>query len=113
MTLPEESSPLPTTNRDSIESANGGLPRDNEECRSQPESQDAADDVFVPFEDVEPDTQSPLTFRAVVLGSLCGALVNAANVYLGFKTGWTFTANIIGVSPYFVFFSRCYFPPAQ
>jgi len=31
-----------------------------------------------------------------VIGIVCGALVNASNLYLGLKTGWTFTANLFG-----------------
>ena len=37
-------------------------------------------------------------FSALFVGLCCGALVNASNVYLGLKTGWTFTANLFGVS---------------
>lgn len=32
----------------------------------------------------------------MLCGAICGALVNASNLYLGLKTGWTFQANIFG-----------------
>ncbi|KAI3325006.1 oligopeptide transporter [Xylariaceae sp. AK1471] len=49
---------------------------------------------YSPLPGVEQSSGRVLTVRAVILGSLCGVLVNAANVYIGLKTGWTFTANI-------------------
>ena len=30
------------------------------------------------------------------VGCICGALVNASNLYLGLKTGWTFGASLFG-----------------
>ncbi|KAE8381144.1 OPT oligopeptide transporter protein-domain-containing protein [Aspergillus bertholletiae] len=53
-------------------------------------------DPFEPFNDVEPATGSILTLRALIVGCLCGTLVNAANLYLGLKAGWTDSANIFG-----------------
>ncbi|KAE8333979.1 OPT oligopeptide transporter protein-domain-containing protein [Aspergillus sergii] len=53
-------------------------------------------DPFEPFGDVEPATGSILTFRALFVGCLCGTLVNASNLYLGLKAGWTDSANIFG-----------------
>ncbi|WEW57180.1 hypothetical protein PRK78_002642 [Emydomyces testavorans] len=53
-------------------------------------------DPFVPFHDNQPPSGSILTFRALLVGSLCGALVNASNIYLGLKAGWTASANIFG-----------------
>ncbi|KJZ74025.1 hypothetical protein HIM_06693 [Hirsutella minnesotensis 3608] len=56
-------------------------------------------DPFRPLDDIEPtSTGGILTPRAILLGSLCGALVNASNIYLGMKTGWMSSANILGVS---------------
>lgn len=52
-------------------------------------------DPFVPFDNVVPEKRI-LTFRAMLIGAICGALVNASNIYLGLKTGWTFSANIFG-----------------
>ena len=54
-------------------------------------------DPFEPFGDVEPATGSILTFRALIVGCFCGTLVNASNLYLGLKAGWTVSANIFGV----------------
>jgi hypothetical protein len=55
-------------------------------------------DPFLPLENTRP---SPIlnivTPRAILLGSLCGALVNASNIYLGLRAGWTSSANILGV----------------
>ncbi|KAF2643086.1 oligopeptide transporter [Massarina eburnea CBS 473.64] len=53
-------------------------------------------DPFKPFDDLPDEGKKILTFRAIFVGLCCGALVNASNVYLGLKTGWTFTANLFG-----------------
>ncbi|KAL3446422.1 OPT oligopeptide transporter protein-domain-containing protein [Aspergillus insuetus] len=53
-------------------------------------------DPFAPFPDSQPDQRRILTFRAILVGSLCGTLVNASNIYLGLKAGWTTSANIFG-----------------
>jgi OPT family oligopeptide transporter len=55
-----------------------------------------AADPFVPFDDLPDERQWILTPRAVFIGLIAGALVNASNVYLGLKSGWTFTANLFG-----------------
>lgn len=57
-------------------------------------------DPFVPLagHDDAP-TQNIVTVRAIVTGSICGALVNASNIYLGLRVGWTSSANILGVCP--------------
>lgn len=56
-------------------------------------------DPFVPVERVPAKPiVNIVTLRAIVLGSLCGSLVNASNIYLGLKVGWTSSANILGVS---------------
>lgn len=62
-----------------------------------------ADDAFIrdpfrPFDDLPDEKHWVLTFRAVFIGLLCGTVVNASNVYLGLKSGWTFGANLFGVS---------------
>jgi len=54
-------------------------------------------DPFKPFDDLPDESKNILTIRAIFVGLCCGALVNASNVYLGLKTGWTFTANLFGV----------------
>ncbi|KAF2476308.1 oligopeptide transporter [Lindgomyces ingoldianus] len=53
-------------------------------------------DPFKPFDDLPDERSDILTIRAIFIGLCCGALVNASNVYLGLKTGWTFTANLFG-----------------
>ncbi|KAL5391073.1 hypothetical protein DPSP01_001564 [Paraphaeosphaeria sporulosa] len=53
-------------------------------------------DPFKPFDDLPEEGRHILTIRAIFVGLCCGALVNASNVYLGLKTGWTFTANLFG-----------------
>lgn len=55
-------------------------------------------DPFRPFDGLPPEKQWVMTIRAVFVGLCCGCLVNASNVYLGLKTGWTFSANLFGVS---------------
>lgn len=54
---------------------------------------------FAPFPEMKPPDEDAalVTFRAVLVGILCGALVNGSNIYLGLKTGWTSSANLLGV----------------
>ena len=53
-------------------------------------------DPFKPFNDLPDENRRIVTIRAMVIGVICGALVNASNLYLGLKTGWTFSANLFG-----------------
>ncbi|QIW98680.1 hypothetical protein AMS68_004198 [Peltaster fructicola] len=53
-------------------------------------------DPFEPFNDLPDEDRRIITIRAVLLGCCCGALVGASNLYLGLKTGWTFSANLFG-----------------
>lgn len=55
------------------------------------------EDPFRAFDDLPDESRNILTFRAVAVGVLCGALVNASNIYLGLKSGWTSSANIFAV----------------
>ncbi|CEJ84793.1 Putative Oligopeptide transporter [[Torrubiella] hemipterigena] len=50
---------------------------------------------FPPIKGAAPEL-NPLTFRAVFVGVVLGSLVNASNVYLGLKTGFTFSATLFG-----------------
>jgi OPT family oligopeptide transporter len=56
------------------------------------------DDLFRPLimDASIPDEDNPLTIRAVVVGCILGSLVCASNLYLGLKTGFTFSANMFG-----------------
>lgn len=47
-------------------------------------------------DDLPDEPKRIITIRAVVLGCMCGAAVNASNIYLGLKTGWTFGALLLG-----------------
>lgn len=55
-------------------------------------------DLFANFPPLKgvPEEPNPLTVRAVIVGILLGSLVNASNVYLGLKTGFTFPATMFG-----------------
>ncbi|KAK5117447.1 hypothetical protein LTR85_008832 [Meristemomyces frigidus] len=53
-------------------------------------------DPFVPFDDLPEERHRIVTVRAMLVGCVCGALVNASNLYLGLKTGWTFGASLFG-----------------
>ncbi|KAI2615248.1 oligopeptide transporter [Hypoxylon sp. NC1633] len=55
-------------------------------------------DLYIPLkmDDRIVDEHNPLTIRAVVVGIVLGCLVCASNLYLGLKTGFTFSANIFG-----------------
>ncbi|KAK5996258.1 putative metal-nicotianamine transporter YSL18-like protein [Cladobotryum mycophilum] len=50
---------------------------------------------FPPLKGIEEEPY-PLTFRAVITGIVLGSLVNASNVYLGLRTGFTFPATMFG-----------------
>lgn len=68
------------------------------ETSSDERDERSGSDTFEPFHDNKPATGPILTLRALVVGVLCGTLVNASNIYLGLKAGWTTSANIFGVS---------------
>jgi len=53
-------------------------------------------DPFAPYDDLPEERHWVVTFRAMLVGCICGALVNASNIYLGLKTGWTFGASLFG-----------------
>lgn len=50
---------------------------------------------FPPLHGV-PDEEQQITFRALFVGCMLGAVVSASNLYLGLKTGWTFGASLFG-----------------
>ncbi|KXJ97293.1 OPT oligopeptide transporter protein-domain-containing protein [Microdochium bolleyi] len=56
------------------------------------------EDIYAPLASLPgiPEEPNPLTFRAVLVGVCLGSLVNASNVYLGLKTGFTFGASMFG-----------------
>ncbi|KAI1654607.1 oligopeptide transporter [Daldinia decipiens] len=55
-------------------------------------------DLYVPLkmDGSIADEHDPLTARAVIVGIILGSLVNASNLYLGLKTGFTFAASMFG-----------------
>jgi len=53
-------------------------------------------DPFSPFDGLPEERHWIVTVRALIIGVICGALVNASNIYLGLKTGWTFGASLFG-----------------
>ncbi|MCJ1309402.1 hypothetical protein MMC25_003061 [Agyrium rufum] len=65
-----------------------------------------AKDPFRPFDDL-PDEDRILSIRAVVVGVLCGALINVSNLYLGLKSGFTASANIFGSIIGFTVLKNC------
>ncbi|KAJ5801824.1 uncharacterized protein N7518_003892 [Penicillium psychrosexuale] len=58
-------------------------------------------DKFAPFPEMldhSKETRTALvTFRAVLIGAICGILVNGSNIYLGLKTGWTSSGISLGI----------------
>ncbi|MCJ1257873.1 hypothetical protein MMC24_005701 [Lignoscripta atroalba] len=84
---------LKVGSQDKSEYSDGGVKVDVEES-----DEDKIIDPYVPFP-VDPNAPVEgkiLRIRSIVLGLICGSLVNASNVYLGLKTGWTFGANLFG-----------------
>ncbi|KPM35939.1 hypothetical protein AK830_g10610 [Neonectria ditissima] len=70
----------------------------DEDSKSVSSEDDTITDLFTSFptaKGVEHE-ENPLTVRAVVVGIVLGSLVNASNVYLGLKTGFTFPATMFG-----------------
>jgi hypothetical protein len=59
------------------------------------------------------DEPNPLTARAIIVGILLGSLVNASNVYLGLKTGFTFPATMFGAIFGFGIVSYITYPKTQ
>jgi len=60
-------------------------------------------DPFLPFTDDENMPQEShsqiLTIRAILTGCILGGLVNASNVYLGLKAGYTVSMRPASTSP--------------
>ncbi len=56
-------------------------------------------DKFTPFpEKTFPESSGTLvTLPSILVGVICGIMVNGSNIYLGLKTGWTSSANLLGV----------------
>ena len=61
-------------------------------------SDDAINDLYVPLPmNLNlPEEHNILTVRAIVVGTILGALVNASNLYLGLKTGFNFGSAMFG-----------------
>ncbi|KXN73603.1 hypothetical protein CONCODRAFT_3419, partial [Conidiobolus coronatus NRRL 28638] len=51
-----------------------------------------------PLDDREPDDGIPFqfTWRGSIIGSLLGSVIAASNMYLGLKSGWSFSASMFG-----------------
>ncbi|MCJ1403415.1 hypothetical protein MMC11_006638 [Xylographa trunciseda] len=71
------------------------------------EGDESPKDPFKPFDDLPDEDRNILTFRALLVGVLCGALVNASNIYLGLKSGWTASANIFASIVGFTVLKSC------
>lgn len=84
---------------DTSESSETILEKDKDELENGPEEESFGQNPFKPLPDLPPERPRVLTARALIIGLCAGALVNASNVYLGLKSGWTFSANLFGVSP--------------
>lgn len=61
----------------------------------KPEQEAPEADPFTPFNDLPEERHYIVTIRALIIGCICGALVNASNVYLGLKTGCTYSEDIL------------------
>ncbi|TQV94650.1 oligopeptide transporter [Cordyceps javanica] len=63
-------------------------------------------DTFVPFSDMPACAGRILTLRVAVVGIFCGVLVNASNIYIGLRAGWTTSANVLGAIVSFAILKR-------
>lgn len=92
--------------QDKLLSTSSRIPEEDEErpCLYESAQESFAKDPFRPFplpgSSSARNEKKILTFRALLVGISCGALVNASNIYLGLRAGWTSSANIFGVSPF-------------
>ena len=104
----------PFLQNSSAGSISGGQSNINPDANAPPDGEELTDafaqDPFKPFDDLPEEDRNPLTVRAVVLGVFCGTLVNASNIYLGLKSGWTASANIFAVSDLLPGLQRCSAP---
>lgn len=68
---------------------------DNE---SQNDQDEELLDITKPFPDLpgQPEEPAQFTVRALIVGTILGAVVSASNMYLCLKTGWTFGASLFG-----------------
>ncbi|DAA77668.1 TPA_exp: Uncharacterized protein A8136_6214 [Trichophyton benhamiae CBS 112371] len=88
--------------QDKLLSTSSRIPEEDEEGPRLYESaqESFAKDPFRPFplpgSSGTRNEKKILTFRALLVGISCGALVNASNIYLGLRAGWTSSANIFG-----------------
>ncbi len=77
------------------ETESEGRSDQDEELKDHPELAESYEqNAFQPFDDLPDEERNILTVRAIVVGILCGGLVNASNIYIGLKSGWTASANI-------------------
>ncbi|KAG0709867.1 OPT oligopeptide transporter protein-domain-containing protein [Suillus ampliporus] len=53
------------------------------------------DEPFLESPDA-PVEEQQLTVRAVLVGCILGGIVAASNIYIGLKTGWTFSSSLFG-----------------
>ncbi|EFR02095.1 hypothetical protein MGYG_05097 [Nannizzia gypsea CBS 118893] len=94
----EQDKLLSTSNRNSGEGEE--RPSGTGPCSYESAQESFAKDPFNPFPlrgfPAAENEQRILTFRALLVGISCGALVNASNIYLGLRAGWTSSANIFG-----------------
>ena len=80
-----------------ISSDDGGDKHDAEHEEEHEEDHVILDNKF-PFPPLHgvPTEEQQITFRALFVGCMLGAIVSASNLYLGLKTGWTFGASLFG-----------------
>ncbi|TKA80251.1 hypothetical protein B0A49_01441 [Cryomyces minteri] len=107
-TIPSDSKSLSSGEGRNLDEKHGVYVGETDEVDTQVHSET---DPFVPFNDLPDEPKRIITVRAVVMGLICGALVNASNIYLGLKTGWTFSANLFGAILGFAvikFFSKAF-----
>ncbi|KAH0536448.1 hypothetical protein FGG08_006688 [Glutinoglossum americanum] len=101
---------------DIIRAIDGPRDRDKEKSGLTVTGLGEAGEVFDPYVPFPHDPgvvegENILRIRSILLGLICGALVNASNIYLGLKTGWTFSANLFGAILGFAvikFFSKAF-----
>ncbi|KXX76808.1 Metal-nicotianamine transporter YSL2 [Madurella mycetomatis] len=74
------------------------LKEQNVEIEKSVPSEEAEEDLYRPLlmDPAIPHEDNPLTIRAIFVGCILGSLVCASNLYLGLKTGFTFSANMFG-----------------
>ena len=95
---PESQAGMPSNGSSSEDGSGNGNGKPVFEINESQEDPDEPLDITRPFPEFpgQLDEHGQFTLRAVIVGTVLGAVVSASNMYLCLKTGWTFGASLFG-----------------